>query len=107
LIKTEKNFAAFAVEHGTKDAFLRFMDSSAILFSQGKAINGVELYNKREKRSGVLNWQPDYAEISSDGDFGFTSGLWTFQSRTANDTPVASGHFSTVWHVTKIANGNF
>jgi len=107
MINAEKSFAAFAVNNSMKDAFLEYMDSAAIMFTGGKAINGFELWNKREKRPGILNWRPDYAEISSTGDFGFTSGPWTFQPKSLSDTPVASGHFCTTWHLDKNGNWKF
>src|SRR5258708_25344796 len=72
LINAEKSFAAYSVAHGTKDAFLKFADSAGIAFDQGKPVHAIETWNKREKRPGVLNWQPEYAEISASGDFGFT-----------------------------------
>lgn len=42
LIRAEKSFAAYSVAHGTKDAFLKFADSNAIVFEGGKPINAIE-----------------------------------------------------------------
>jgi hypothetical protein len=61
-------------------------------------VNGIETWNKREKRSGILNWHPQYAEIARSGDFGYTTGPWTFQN-SLNDTVVARGQYTTVWHI--------
>lgn len=96
MINAEKSFATYSVAHGTKEAFLKFADSSAIVFDKGKPVNAIELWNSREKRPGVLNWFPNYAEISLSNDFGYTTGPWTF---TLNDSVVARGNFSTVWHI--------
>ena len=74
LINAEKSFAAYSVANGTKEAFLKFLDSSGIIFDQGKPVNGIESWSKREKRAGVLNWFPQYAEIAYSNDFGFTTG---------------------------------
>lgn len=52
---------------------------------------------KREKRTGFLNWWPRYAEISSSGDFGFTCGPWKFYPQTMNDSAIGNGYFFTVW----------
>lgn len=100
LINAEKSFAAYSVAHGIRDAFLKFLDNSGIIFDQGKPVNGIEIWNKREKRSGILNWFPQYAEIAYSNDFGFTTGPWTFQS-SLKDTVVARGNYTTVWHVAK------
>jgi ketosteroid isomerase-like protein len=97
LIKAERSFAAYSVAHGTKDAFLKFADSNGIVFDKGKAANAIQLWNSRDKRPGVLNWWPEFVEIASSNDFGYTTGLWEFKM---NDTVVARGQFTTVWHLT-------
>lgn len=107
LIQAEKNFAAFSVANSTKEAFLEFLDSTGIVFANGKAVNGIEAWQKREKRPGVLNWQPQFAEISLSGDFGYTTGPWTFQPKTINDSVVARGQYTTVWHINKEGEWKF
>lgn len=101
LIKAEKGFAAFSVANSTKEAFLNFLDSSGVVFANGKAVNGIETWSKREKRPGVLNWYPQYAEVAASGDLGYTTGPWTFQPRTINDSIIARGQYTTVWHKNK------
>jgi ketosteroid isomerase-like protein len=106
LIKAEKDFAAYSVANSTKEAFLKFLDSAGFVFDNGKAVNGIETWNKREKRPGVLNWWPVFAEISASNDFGYTTGPWTFQA-SANDTIVARGQYTTVWHIDKNGEWKF
>lgn len=97
LLNAEKSFAAYSVEHGMKEAFPAFLDSSGIVFDNGKAVNGIALWQKRPKTDGVLNWQPVYAHVSASGDPGFTTGPWTFQPKTAKDSIAARGRYSTLW----------
>lgn len=97
VLEAEKSFAAYSVAHGTKDAFLKFLDSNSVVFEKGKAVNGLETWNKKEKSSGVLNWHPVYGCISTSGDLGFTTGPWTFQEKNVKDSIVARGQYSTVW----------
>ena len=106
LIQAEKNFATYSVDNSTKEAFLKFLDSDGIVFDQAKAKNGIEVWNAREKRPGILNWWPQYAEISLSNDFGYTTGPWTFQP-TKNDTVVARGQYTTVWHINKQGEWKF
>ena len=98
LIQAEKNFAAYSIAHSTKEAFQQFIDSNSIMFDNGKPVKAVEFWSKREKNAGVLNWWSQYAEISASGDFGYTTGPWTFQ-QTKNDTIIARGQYTTVWHI--------
>ena len=106
LIQAEKNFAAYSVNNSTKEAFLKFLDSAGIIFDSGKPVNGIETWNKRDKRPGVLNWFPQYAEIAVSGDFGYTTGPWTFQN-SLNDTIAARGQYTTVWHINKNGEWKF
>jgi ketosteroid isomerase-like protein len=99
LIRAEKNFAAHSVAHGTKDAFLAYLDSAGIVFDKGKPVNGIQAWQQRASRPNLLNWWPDAAEIAASGDFGYTTGPWTLQP-TPQDTIVARGRYSTVWHQT-------
>lgn len=98
MISAEKSFAAYSVANGTKDAFLKFTDSSGIVFDNGKPVNAIDAWMKREKRPFVLNWEPQFAEIASSNDFGYTTGPWALRPN-ANDTIVARGQYTTVWHV--------
>lgn len=106
LIRAEKDFAAYSVAHSTKEAFLQVIDSNSIMFDGGKPVSAIEFWEKREKNAGVLNWWPQFAEISASGDFGYTTGPWTFQS-TKNDTITARGQYITVWHINENGEWKF
>jgi ketosteroid isomerase-like protein len=106
LIQVENAFAAHAVTHGTKDAFLKFVDSSGIVFNEGKPVNGIEFWNKKANDPGILNWHPRYAAIARSGDLGFTTGPWTFQT-TLQDSAIARGIYTTVWRITKTGEWKF
>ena len=106
LIRAEKDFAAYSVTNGTKEAFLKFLDSAGIIFNNGSPANGIMTWKKREKAPGVLNWHPQVAEISVSGDFGYTTGPWTFQN-SSNDTVVARGQYTTVWQINRKGEWKF
>ena len=99
LINAERNFAAYSVAHGTRDAFLKFLDSNGVVFEQGKAVNGIAAWEKRPANGMVLNWRPQYVEIASSNDFGYTTGPWEMQPSSGSDSVIARGRFSTVWHL--------
>jgi ketosteroid isomerase-like protein len=104
LVQAEKNFAAYSVKHGTKEAFIAHADSTGIVFDNGKPVNAIELWTKRESRPGTLNWSPEYAEIAASGDFGYTTGPWNF---SLYDTIRAWGYFNSVWHINKKGEWKF
>ena len=101
MINAETNFAEYSVEHGMKAAFLKFLDSNSVVFEKGQPVNGIESWSKRPEAKGILNWKPFYAEISQSGDLGFTSGAWTFQPNSINDSIVARGGFNSIWKKNK------
>src|SRR5215211_5428106 len=107
LIQAEKNFAAYSVAHSTKEAFLHFIDTAGVVFEKGEAVNGMQLWNKPQKQAGVLNWHPQFAEIAGSGDFGYTTGPWTFQPKTINDSVVARGQYTTIWTIDKQGEWKF
>lgn len=107
LIRAEKDFAAYSVSHNTKAAFLKYLDSTGVVFENGNPVNGIEAWNKKEVRQGILNWHPQFAEISASGNLGYTTGPWTFQPKTITDSIVARGQYATVWHLDKEGNWKF
>ena len=107
MIAAERSFAAYAVANNTKDAFLKYMDSGAVMFENGEPYKAYERWQKREKRPGVLSWWPLYAEIAASGDFGYTCGPWTFQPTSITDSVVANGFFFTIWQKNKAGEWKF
>ena len=107
LINAERSFAAYAVTNNTKDAFLTFLDSTGIVFEKGQPVNGIEAWNKKEARPGILNWHPQFAEIAGSNEFGYTTGPWTFQPKSVTDSIVARGQYTTVWHINKNGEWKF
>lgn len=97
LIAAERAFAKYALDKTTKQAFLQFMDSTALQFANGKPIKSSELWAKREDNKTILKWQPQFAEIAASNVFGYTTGPWTFQN-TEQDSIAARGQYTTVWH---------
>jgi hypothetical protein len=100
MIQTERNFANTARVVSTREAFIKFIDSSGIVYEKGKPVNGLEAYTKSERRPGILTWEPEYAEIAATNDFGYTTGPWKYFANSIKENPVANGYFITVWHLT-------
>jgi ketosteroid isomerase-like protein len=97
LINAEKSFAAMALQQGTRSAFLHYLDSNGVVFEKGKAVNGKAVWQARPDNKARLEWGPERAEISSSGDFGYTTGPWNFRKEKPTDSILASGQYNTVW----------
>lgn len=97
LITTEKSFAATSKEQTTKIAFLAFLDSNCVGYRNGEQVNLFEEYSKLKDDSSKLTWAPEFAVIAASGEMGATTGPWEYRPSSLKDTPVAHGHFTTIW----------
>ena len=97
MLKAEKAFAAYAVAHDTKTAFLKYLDSSATIVQNGKLVNGFVYWSSQKHTDGLLNWWPLRAGIASSGELGFTTGQWTFQNKNIKGSVTAQGRFASIW----------
>jgi ketosteroid isomerase-like protein len=104
MVETERAFAHTATEKGIRDSFLAFIADDGILF-RPTAVNGKQFLEKQQPDSGLLTWQPAYADISGAGDMGFTTGPWQYREKGPEDQPGAFGTFMTVWR--KQADGSW
>lgn len=96
IVDAEHAFAAMAAEKGTQPAFLAFMTSDALAFVP-EEINAKTYWSERKSNSSLLSWAPNYADISSNGLIGYTTGNWEFRPKGKDDTPSGFGDFVTVW----------
>jgi ketosteroid isomerase-like protein len=84
-------------ETNTANAFLSFLSEDAVLFRQGAATNGRQLWEGTKPDSTLLNWWPVVAEISASGDIGYTTGPYQYFANRNDKTPVDNGYYSTIW----------
>lgn len=95
LVEREKAFARDVLDHGVRDAFLKWLSSTAVVFRPGP-MNGQKAYTEMKGGHAVLAWTPAYAAISRGGDLGWTTGPWTWSSDKGRD-PSAWGEYLTLW----------
>ncbi|MCE3283613.1 MAG: nuclear transport factor 2 family protein [Chitinophagaceae bacterium] len=96
LVEAENNFAKYAVDHNVKEAFLRFMDTAAIVFEKGEIKKASATWQARPANNTKIIWEPAFAIVSAGGDLGITTGPW-YVKVPVNDTVRERGAFSTVW----------
>jgi ketosteroid isomerase-like protein len=103
LVDAERAFARMAKEKNTRDAFLANLIDESISFSPG-ITKAKPFWEKSQASTDWLYWQPVYADIAASGDFGYTTGPWSYSKRK-NETPTAFGEYITVWR--KQADGKW
>lgn len=104
MVETEKAFARFAEEKGTKAAFLEFLADEGIIF-QPAVTNGKLFWKNSPESTAWLNWSPAWADISSDGNLGYTTGGWSFHPKGKTDSATGFGEYLTIWE--KQSDGKF
>jgi ketosteroid isomerase-like protein len=96
VVNAERNFARYAVDYNTRDAFLKFMDTSAVVFNNGEVLKAKQVWEAKKPNKAKLIWEPAFAVVSTGGDIGITTGPWQFKPE-GKDSVIATGEFSTVW----------
>ncbi len=104
LVETEKAFAAAAASDGAKQAFIKFFSDDGIVFQPGP-VNAKEFWQGQPESPALLAWHPVWAEISFDGQLGYTTGPWEFKPAGKDGDAVAFGQYITLWQ--KQADGSF
>lgn len=97
LVDAEKAFERACLEKGIRDGFLSFVDSNAIQFNEKGPIDAKKFWLSIPAFGGVFNWSPTIAEISSSGDWGYTSGNYEHRPKSPADIPNQFGQYTTVW----------
>ncbi len=104
ILETEKDFAAMAQQKGISEAFLFYAAEDAVLMRNNSLIIGIEALKERfEKDKSVgdqvsLDWKPDFVDVASSGDLGYTYGKYTYTTTDSiGESKVIEGVFHTVW----------
>lgn len=104
ILETEKDFAAMAQQEGISEAFLFYAAEEAVLMRNNSLIIGIEALKERfEKDKSVgdkvsLDWKPDFVDVASSGDLGYTYGKYKYTTTDSiGKSKVIKGVFHTVW----------
>jgi ketosteroid isomerase-like protein len=97
VIAAERAFAARAMDTTVQQAFLESIANDAVLFRPGptdaRALLGTQPY----PADFQLEWTPEWADASLDGELGYTMGPWRAGRRNQSSQPGAYGTYVTIW----------
>jgi ketosteroid isomerase-like protein len=98
VVEAEHEFAQHSINHGMKEAFLRYAAPDGVIVNQRGPVNAIETWSQRNPApTGLLTWWPVYADVSAAGDMGWTTGPYEFREKPTDAKPADTGHFFTVW----------
>ena len=101
LFAVEKEFCVMAQSEGVEKAFTYFAADSAIILRSNLLLKGKEAIRQKYKTfppKAKLEWAPDFAEVSSSGDLGYTYGRYTLtRIDSIGHSTQTEGIFQTIW----------
>ena len=103
LLNTDKEFSETSKEKGAAEAFRLFLAEDALQFSGGRdvVVGGQSVYEIMIEGDDTytLLWEPQFAEVASSGDFGWTWGYYDLQLNESGETRY--GKYLNVWKKNK------
>lgn len=98
LVQAERDFAANGSRLTVNDAFLGVLAQDAVLFRPTPVNARASLAERPMAATLLLLWAPIFAETSTDGSLGITTGPSEYGQRPA--ARAGTGHFLSVWRLT-------
>jgi ketosteroid isomerase-like protein len=101
--KTELAFSKMAADSGIQIAFAYFASKNAIIKRQNdsliKGVTGIRtFYNNQKFKKVKLSWKPDFIDVSTSADLGYTYGKYDYsQLDSSGKLTHFKGIFHTVW----------
>ncbi|MCP4310230.1 MAG: nuclear transport factor 2 family protein [Bacteroidetes bacterium] len=104
IIETEQKFAAMAESEGIPAAFFAYAAEDAVLMRNNSLVIGkadmAEFLSANTSTDNELSltWEPDFVDVSSSGDLGYTYGHYTVSHNDSSGSRIENtGVFHTVW----------
>ena len=97
MVDAERQFARISKETNTVNAFISSLSPTALFMIQGEEVNGLESWKKREADESLLFWEPEFADIASSEDFGYTTGPFAYYSNRSDTVAAFRGYYSSIW----------
>jgi hypothetical protein len=90
LVKAEQDFAEKLAKTGAKTAFSTYSNDKTLVFRPNPV--SANAYYATQGDTKDLSWTPTYARVSRSGDWGFTTGPYTYTG-----TETSYGQYFSVW----------
>lgn len=100
VVKAERAFARKSLEVGSRPAFMMFFADEAVVFrphpvKYKEAMRNVPL--PKNPLETTLEWQPIWADVSKNGDLGYTTGPSVWTDHTPAKRPPHYGFYFSFW----------
>lgn len=100
LVDAQRSFVAVAESEGIKSAFTKFLAPDSTIFRPGP-VNGLDFWKaSKDPSSLLLSRNVTYADVSSNGKLGYTTGNWRLYERGKSESYAKFGQYVTIWEKT-------
>jgi ketosteroid isomerase-like protein len=96
LVATEKAFAQAVETKGIKAAFIEYLTEDGVMFNPVQ-VSGREVWNSRPESPALLSRYPVFADVSSNGVLGYTTGPGEYRPKGKSDSTVYYSEYATIW----------
>lgn len=100
VVAAERAFAADSVARGIRASFLSAFAEDGINFSPHPEHTRAELLKEPEPKTTAareLDWKPVWADVSSAGDLGYTTGPYVLRDLGPTPRPARHGYYFSIW----------
>ena len=104
ILITEQEFTEMAQKEGISKALLTFAAEDVVVMRNNSLIIGKESLRESfeneisESGNYSLTWKPDFVDVASSGDLGYTYGKYiSTTTDSIGNSKVVEGVFHTVW----------
>ena len=110
LIEVDREFSQMSVKQGIAKAFVNYAADNAMILRDNMlpivGQNAIGDLWANTPDGAKLIWEPDFADIATSGDLGYTIGHWTYSvTDSSGKTQSSKGRYVTIWK--KQADGNW
>ena len=95
LVAAENYFESLVSSKGIKKGFSAIANENTILF-RPDPIKALDFIKKAKRDSSQLSWGAAFAKISKSGDWGFTTGPYTYKLSPKSEQ-ISFGQYVSVW----------
>jgi ketosteroid isomerase-like protein len=101
--EAERAFDSLSQVAGIQQAFVTFAAEDVTVLRNNNLIHGKsalkDYFISNTKAENVsLTWKPDFVDVSSSGDLGYTYGKYVYTATdSVGNTQTSEGFFHTVW----------
>lgn len=109
LMAADRAFSDMSKEKGMREAFIEYIDSNGVLLRANRlpivGANAIDFLIQQNDTAYTLTWQPQFADVASSGDLGYTYGIYQIRLKATDSS--FYGTYTSIWKKQKDGKWKF